>query len=92
MLEALRWLLPSLVPTVLASIAVYLTDKRREPKITTRVPCADWFERRDAALMAHATQVDPDGWFFKVPLAVQRGKGAEVWGWGTAANDDTPSA
>ena len=50
-------------------------DKRREPKITTQVPCADWFERRDAALMAHATQVDPDGWFFKVPLAVQR----EAW-------------
>jgi mycothiol S-conjugate amidase len=47
-------------------------QKRREPKITTQVPCADWFERRDAALIAHATQVDPDGWFFKVPLAVQR--------------------
>jgi mycothiol S-conjugate amidase len=48
---------------------------RREPNFTTRVPCGDWFERRDAALLAHATQVDPDGWFFKVPLAVQR----EVW-------------
>jgi mycothiol S-conjugate amidase len=44
----------------------------RPPKITTRVPVADWFERRDAALVAHATQVDPDGWFFKVPLAIQR--------------------
>jgi mycothiol S-conjugate amidase len=49
--------------------------KRREPKITTRVPCAEWFERRDAALIAHATQVDPNGWFFKVPLDVQR----EAW-------------
>jgi len=49
--------------------------KRREPKITTQVPCAKWFERRDAALIAHATQVDPDGWFFKVPLDVQR----EAW-------------
>jgi mycothiol S-conjugate amidase len=48
---------------------------RREPKITTRVVCADWFERRDAALLAHATQVDPDGWFFKVPLDIQR----EAW-------------
>ena len=47
----------------------------RPPKITTRVPVADWFERRDAALMAHATQVDPEGWFFKVPLAIQR----EAW-------------
>jgi mycothiol S-conjugate amidase len=47
----------------------------RPPKITTKVPVADWFERRDAALLAHATQVDPDGWFFKVPLAIQR----EAW-------------
>jgi mycothiol S-conjugate amidase len=47
----------------------------RPPKITTRVPVADWFERRDAALLAHATQVDPEGWFFKVPLAIQR----EAW-------------
>ena len=49
--------------------------KRREPNITTQVDCAKWFERRDAALIAHATQVDPDGWFFKVPLDVQR----EAW-------------
>ena len=48
---------------------------RRVPKITTRVDVADWFPRRDAALMAHATQVDPDGWFFKIPLDLQR----EVW-------------
>jgi mycothiol S-conjugate amidase len=46
--------------------------KRRPPKITTQVNVADWFERRDAALLAHATQVDPEGWFFKVPLDVQR--------------------
>jgi mycothiol S-conjugate amidase len=49
--------------------------KRRPPKITTRVPCGDWFERRDAALLAHATQVDPNGWFFAIPLDLQR----EVW-------------
>src|SRR5690348_16358370 len=30
-------------------------EKFREPKVTTRVPVADWFERRDAALLAHAT-------------------------------------
>jgi mycothiol S-conjugate amidase len=47
----------------------------RPPKITTRVPVGDWFERRDAALLAHATQVDPNGWFFAMPLAIQR----EVW-------------
>ena len=31
---------------------------------TTRVPCADYFERRDQALLAHATQIDPDGFWF----------------------------
>jgi mycothiol S-conjugate amidase len=46
--------------------------KVRPPKITTRVPVGDWFERRDQALLAHATQVDPNGWFFAVPLDVQR--------------------
>ena len=47
----------------------------RVPTITTRVQVADWFERRDQALLAHATQVDPNGWFFSMPLAIQR----EVW-------------
>jgi mycothiol S-conjugate amidase len=47
-------------------------DKFRAPKVTTRVDVADWFERRDAALLAHATQVDPNGWFFSVPLDLQR--------------------
>ncbi len=43
--------------------------------ITTRVPCSDWFDRRDAALLAHATQIDPDGSFFKVSRETQ----AKVW-------------
>lgn len=46
-----------------------------QEKITTRVPCADWFDVRDRALIAHATQVDPTGWFFKIPRDLQR----EVW-------------
>jgi mycothiol S-conjugate amidase len=50
-------------------------NRWRVPNITTRVPCAQWFERRDAALLAHATQVDPNGWFFSIPLAIQR----EAW-------------
>ena len=45
------------------------------PKITTQVDVAKWFPRRDAALLAHATQVDPEGWFFKVPLTLQQ----EAW-------------
>ncbi|HTZ43231.1 MAG TPA: mycothiol conjugate amidase Mca [Jatrophihabitans sp.] len=48
------------------------TAGRRVPNITTLVHCADTFERRDAALIAHATQVDPEGWFFRVPLDVQK--------------------
>jgi mycothiol S-conjugate amidase len=51
------------------------TDKIRPPKVTTRVNVGGWFERRDQALLAHATQVDPNGWFFAVPLDIQR----EVW-------------
>ena len=48
---------------------------RPERRITTRVPCGDYFEVRDRALLAHATQIDPDGPWFSVPLDVQR----EVW-------------
>jgi mycothiol S-conjugate amidase len=50
-------------------------NEARKPNITTRIVCADWFERRDAALIAHATQIDPTGWFFGVPMSIQR----EVW-------------
>src|SRR3954453_212728 len=49
-----------------------MKEKFRAPKVTTRVPVADWFERRDQALLAHATQVDPNGWFFAVPLGLRR--------------------
>ncbi|GAA1816613.1 mycothiol conjugate amidase Mca [Planosporangium flavigriseum] len=41
-------------------------------RITTRVPCAEYFEVRDDALRAHATQVDPDGPWFHVPLEIQK--------------------
>ena len=40
--------------------------------ITTRVPCADWFPVRDRALLAHATQVDPDGAWFACPMPLQQ--------------------
>jgi mycothiol S-conjugate amidase len=40
-------------------------------RITTRVPCGEYFEVRDDALRAHATQVDPDGFWFAVPLEIQ---------------------
>ncbi|MCK9877191.1 mycothiol conjugate amidase Mca [Frankia sp. Ag45/Mut15] len=44
-------------------------------RLTTRVPCADWFETRDQALIAHATQIDPTGWWFRIPMDIQR----EAW-------------
>jgi mycothiol S-conjugate amidase len=43
-----------------------------ELEITTRVPCGDFFAVRDEALKAHATQVDPDGFWFRCPLEVQQ--------------------
>lgn len=42
-----------------------------EREVTTRIECADYFDQRDAALRAHATQIDPDGFFFAVPRAVE---------------------
>ncbi|HEX2418704.1 MAG TPA: mycothiol conjugate amidase Mca [Micromonosporaceae bacterium] len=44
----------------------------KSDRITTRVSCGDYFHVRDAALRAHATQVDPDGRWFAVPLEIQR--------------------
>jgi mycothiol S-conjugate amidase len=41
-------------------------------RLTTQVPCADYFAIRDAALIAHATQVDPTGRWFAMPLELQR--------------------
>jgi mycothiol S-conjugate amidase len=45
---------------------------RPERNISTHVPCGDFFEIRDKALLAHATQIDPDGGWFRVPMDVQR--------------------
>ncbi|MGB6454091.1 MAG: mycothiol conjugate amidase Mca [Streptosporangiaceae bacterium] len=45
---------------------------RRPLVVTTQVPCAEYFQTRDRALLAHATQVAPDGGWFAVPVEVQR--------------------
>jgi mycothiol S-conjugate amidase len=45
---------------------------RPELEITTRVPCADFFAVRDRALIAHATQIDPESSWFACPLEVQQ--------------------
>ncbi|GAB2802227.1 mycothiol conjugate amidase Mca [Streptomyces daliensis] len=47
----------------------------RERSLTTYIPCGEFFEIRDKALIAHATQIDPDGGWFRVPMDIQR----EVW-------------
>ena len=44
-------------------------------RVTTRVPCGEYFDVRDRALIAHATQIDPDGRWFSTPMDLQR----EVW-------------
>ncbi|HJE51321.1 MAG TPA: mycothiol conjugate amidase Mca [Tessaracoccus flavescens] len=41
-------------------------------RLTTFIPCAEYFPVRDEALRAHATQIDPDGRWFEVPLAIQQ--------------------
>ena len=50
-------------------------EGRPERELTTWVPCADFFDARDHALRSHATQIDPDGFFFAVPNDVQ----ADLW-------------
>ena len=52
-------------------------DERPEDqgRLTTQVECAQWFDVRDLALKAHATQVDPDGDWFGISHETQR----RVW-------------
>lgn len=45
----------------------------RPPAVTTRVRCDEWFSVRDRALLAHATQVDPNSFWFACPLDAQAG-------------------
>ncbi|MBO3086500.1 mycothiol conjugate amidase Mca [Cellulomonas fengjieae] len=42
-----------------------------EREVTTRIDCSEFFPQRDAALRAHATQIDPDGFFFAVPRELE---------------------
>ncbi|MGV9824329.1 MULTISPECIES: mycothiol conjugate amidase Mca [unclassified Gordonia (in: high G+C Gram-positive bacteria)] len=41
-------------------------------RVTTQIECGDYFPQRDDALRAHATQIDPNGVFFAVPLEWQQ--------------------
>jgi mycothiol S-conjugate amidase len=44
-------------------------------RVTTRVDCGEYFEVRDDALRAHATQIDPNSRWFAVPVDLQR----QIW-------------
>jgi len=46
-----------------------------ERSVTTRIQCAEYFPARDAALRAHVTQIDPNGFFFAVPRDLEE----RVW-------------
>ena len=46
-----------------------------ERETTTSIRCAAYFPQRDDALRAHATQIDPGGFFFAVPRDLE----AETW-------------
>ena len=43
-------------------------------RVTARIHCADWFDIREAALTAHATQIDPATWF-----VIPQEKLIEIW-------------
>jgi mycothiol S-conjugate amidase len=53
------------------------SNDRPDPgsRVTTRVNCAEYFEVRDKALLAHATQIDPTSRWFFVPMDMQR----QIW-------------
>lgn len=63
--------------TWLESDAEGHTELEGRHPTTTQIECGDYFEKRDQALKAHATQVDPDGFFFAVSASMQR----KVWPW-----------
>lgn len=46
-----------------------------EREVTTRIDVSGYFAQRDAALVAHASQIDPDGFFFAVPRDLE----VDVW-------------
>lgn len=44
------------------------SDRRGDDElVTTRVDVGDWFPRRRAALLAHRTQIDPEGFWMRLP-------------------------
>ena len=44
----------------------------QEPEITSQVDVAEYIELRSKALLAHATQIDPDSFWFAIPDEMQK--------------------
>lgn len=51
----------------LENMAQRMTDDGPVHETTTRILCADCFDRRKEAMLAHASQIDPNGAFFAIP-------------------------
>lgn len=51
--------------------------ERQERRVDARIECSSYFDQRDEALRAHATQIDPDGFFFAIPRDLEK----DVWPW-----------
>jgi mycothiol S-conjugate amidase len=48
-----------------------------DPKITTQIDVKDYIDLRTKALLAHATQIDPDSFWFAIPDEITK----EVYPW-----------
>ena len=66
-------------------------EPERDARITTRVPCGDYFEVRDQALLAHATQIDPDGFWFASRSSCRRRSGRPRTSSWSASQVDAPT-
>ena len=53
-------------------LATWERKPEDEERLTTRVECSGYFAVRDQALLAHATQIDPEGPWFSVPLEIHQ--------------------
>jgi mycothiol S-conjugate amidase len=53
-------------------LADWKPDPEHDARITTKVECAEYFDVRDQALLAHATHIDPHGAWFSTPLELQQ--------------------
>ena len=52
-------------------------ERRNQRPVHARIHVSDYFTQRDDALRAHASQIDPEGWFFSIPREIER----DVWPW-----------